>query len=386
MLEHTRALRLYYLTSFAAMGIFMPYQPLWLAARGIDGWRMGAVVALRPIAMILAPVVFGMLADRFGLRGMLIRWASFGAMLSALLLGVAVHATVLGFGAIFAGFFVFSLLRVPMSTLADVASLESAGRHYGGIRLWGSIGFMLAVVCAGWWLELEEPSPYPYAIACLTMAAFVASFWVPKTGRLPPRPVLREAAGLLRRPRFHCFLALLFAWTLAHSGYDLCISLHLKALGATGAQVGLAWGLATFAEILLMARAGQAIERWGALTCVAFGIGVAAGRWLLLGSVTSLPLILLLQPLHALSFALVWVAGIVWVREEAGDGLLGSAQGMAATSMALGTALGMLAWGALHGAAGARPVFLAASGISTLALIVVGWVRRRRLVLGTGLS
>ena len=91
MLNPSHTLRLYYFAAFAAMGVFLPYLPAWLEARGITGLRMGLVVAVRPAAMILSPILFGLVADTLGARGTLLRWACLGALaaiglLSALML------------------------------------------------------------------------------------------------------------------------------------------------------------------------------------------------------------------------------------------------------------------------------------------------------------
>ena len=371
MQTNARALRLYYFVAFAALGVFMPYQPIWLVARGIEGWRMGLVVALRPIAMIVAPVVFGLLADRFGIRGQLMRWAGFATLLTVSLLTIAYQFGELSFFAVLFAFLMFSLVRVPMLTMADVATLE-CGQHYGGVRLWGSLGFMLVSVGAGYWLRFEHPTPYLLSISVLMLGAFLVSFAVPSTRSVPVRAVVREATQLLRRPRFRLFLGVVFGWQLAHSGYDLCISLHLQVLGATGTQVGLAWGVATLAEVFVMARAAGALRQWGALQCLTVGLFVAALRWLLLAVTRSLPLVLALQPLHAFSFGLVWVAAMGFVRGEADARLLASAQGMTAACMAMGTTVGMVAWAAVNQSLGARPVFMLAAAISVGAALLLG--------------
>ena len=83
------ALPLYYLAVFGALGAYLPYFPVWLEARGIEGVGMGAVSALMPALGIVGPPLFGLVADALGLRGWLLRVACIGAALPFVQLGAS---------------------------------------------------------------------------------------------------------------------------------------------------------------------------------------------------------------------------------------------------------------------------------------------------------
>ncbi|HVY49719.1 MAG TPA: MFS transporter, partial [Minicystis sp.] len=165
---------------------------------------------------------------------------------------------------------------------------------------------------------------------------------------------------------------------IAHASYDLCATLHLRDLGASGTYTGVFWALGVVAEVLLMAQAGPVFARASARRLLVLGIAGATVRWALLASVTSLPVLLALQPLHALSFALVWLACLAHLKEHVAPHVAATAQGLFTTAVALGSVSGMLAWGPLYRARGGAVVFGAAALVSAVALaLALAFARRR---------
>ena len=371
------ALRVYYFASFAALVTLLPFLPAWLEARGMIGVRMSAVCAIRPIMGVIAPVAFGLLADVFGWRGSLLRVATLCSILAmgviALASGIGIE---LGFWALFLSILVYSFFRAPMTLLADVSALEE-NSSYGRKRLWGSLGFLTLALLVGWLIDPAELAPLPVAVMLVLVPAFLVSFALPRGGGRPSRPVFRDARRLAGSWHYRWFLITVVAWTASHAGYNLIISLYLRDLGATTAFIGVAWAVATLAEVGLMAVSSPLIGRFGAPALLVAGIAITAVRWLLIGSVQSLPVLLALQPLHAISFALVWVSALAFVKESAPDHVLATGQGLCSTAFAVGGGLGTMAWGPLYAHSGGVPVFHATAALAGLACISALILERR---------
>ena len=110
------------------------------------------------------------------------------------------------------------------------------------------------------------------------------------------------------------------------------------------------------------------------LTIALFG---AAARWTLLASVASIPALLALQPLHALSFARMWLASLAYVKESAPEAALATTQGLFSAALAAGSVLGMPLWGALYRRFGGSFLFGTAAIIAaTAAGLALVWARR----------
>ena len=152
-LSSASLIRLYYLASYASIGVFLPFISPWLVAQGITGMRLSAVSCTRPVAGIVAPLVFGWLADRFRLRGSLLRFACVTSLVPFSILTLLYFAGIdVGFAGAFFAVAAFSFFRVPMMTIADVTAMEKP-QSFGGLRLWGSLGFLCAALPVGLWIS-----------------------------------------------------------------------------------------------------------------------------------------------------------------------------------------------------------------------------------------
>jgi PPP family 3-phenylpropionic acid transporter len=155
----------------------------------------------------------------------------------------------------------------------------------------------------------------------------------------------------------------------AHSAYDLILSLHLRDLGASSGCVGVAWAVGTLAEVALMFVSRSWLARCGAPRLMLAGAVTAVLRWVLLALVHDPIALTMLQPLHAGSFALVYVAALEFVRRRAEPHVLATAQGVYTAAGASGAALSMFLWAPLYEAARGPTVF---AGAAALALVSVG--------------
>jgi PPP family 3-phenylpropionic acid transporter len=363
-------LRLYYFVFFSALGAYNPFFPTWLRARGIEGFAMSSIMVLNPLFGMVAPLAFGVAADTLGLRGSLLRIAAMGALLP---FGAIVVLSLTGHGipywTLFSFMAVFAFFRGPLVSLADVTALEDPG-SYGRTRLFGSAGFMAMAVLAGFVIDPASPAALPVAVALpLVLTAVVAARLPAKSAR-PPEPIAEDAVRLLRSPDYLLFLFGSLLWYASHVSYDLCFSLQLRDIGASSGAVGVFWAVGVIAEIALMSVAHRLFERFSPARLISFGLASAAARFALVASVHSLGVLFLLQPLHALTFALVWTASLEFVRKRAPSHVLATAQSLFSVSACLGSALGMLAWGPLYAKSGGTAVFAGASAVALLGSFV----------------
>lgn len=375
-------LRLFYFLCFASLGLYLPFLPPWLEARGVTGFALGAVLANLPALGLVAPPLFGLLADAFGLRGYLLRVACGGAALAfgALSLSPLLSGRALGFAGLFAAIFAFAFFRAPIIPMVDVIALEevkSSGVTYPRIRIWGSIGFLITAVTAGRYIDPTREAALPVAVAVALAALFAASFGLPPRAATPPMPLRGNVRSLLQDTDIVAFLAASFLSQAAHSSYDSCYSLHLRDLGLSGTSTGFAWGIGVVAEVLVMAFGAPLFDRFRAPTLLAAAFAGASIRWILVASIRSELGLFAVQILHACSFALVWLASIGFVKERVPGAVLATGQGLFTASIAAGSVLGILVWGPLYHRFGGGLTFASAAVISALALGVAGWLSRR---------
>jgi PPP family 3-phenylpropionic acid transporter len=228
----------------------------------------------------------------------------------------------------------------------------------------------------GWALDPRAAAPLPATIGALLFFALVAAWPLPAAPASPRLPALREARGLLAAPSYALFLGVSLLAQTAHAGYDLCFSLHLRDRGASDARIGAAWAVGVVFEVVLMAFAAPICARFSPPALLLVALLGSSARWLLLATVGSVTVLCLLQPLHALSFALWWVASLEYIRRRAPAGALATAQGLFSAATALGSVVGMLAWGALYRRAGGAAVFGAAAAVALLGALSTALFRK----------
>jgi PPP family 3-phenylpropionic acid transporter len=364
---------LYYFGFFTALGVFLPYFTLWLVGQGLSATEATRVLALTPLMSLLAPPLFGLWADARRARVWLLRGCSLLTFVAFLGFFVA-HTR----SALYLTTLLFAFFRAPLIPLSDAVALEHVRRHggsYGRLRLWGSIGFLVAVGAGGMLLESAGLTAIVVAAAQATAVCAVCAWAMPA----PPvvhRPVVGAWLALLDSADWWIFFAAIVFGQMATAAYDSGFTLHLAQLGFRGRFVGVAWATGVAAEIGLMALSSRILARIGAARLLTLSLATAVVRWTLLARVTSATAILCLQPLHGVTFGLFWVASVTLVRDR-GLGAPTAAQGLFAAALGLGSLVGMNLTGALLDAGGGRLVYQSAACAALAATICAAWYARR---------
>jgi MFS transporter, PPP family, 3-phenylpropionic acid transporter len=362
----------YYFTYLGAIGVFLPFVSLVLSAAGLPAAEVTQVMALGPLAGLLVPPLVGLVADWRSARVWLLR---VGTLLTALVsFGFATQAPPRW--RLVATMAAFSFFRAPLLSLADAVALDltaRSGGHYGRVRLWGSLGFLVAALGGGRLYDRVGAAHMMLLCSALLALAVAGSFALPPLSPAMPthspapaearQRVLAEWQKMLARPALWLFLAAAFLWYAASSTYDGAFSLHLKRLGFDGRFVGIAWAVGVAAEVALLAVSGPILARLGAARLFALGTATAVVRWLCLGQVKSAAAILVLQPLHGITFGLTYVAG-VHLASERGGRAPAAAQGLFAMATMSGSLAGMSIAGALLDRWGGPGLFTVASAVA----------------------
>ncbi|MFL6566713.1 MAG: MFS transporter [Burkholderiales bacterium] len=295
----------YYCAHFVHAGLFMAYFPLWLAWRGFDAVEIAWVLALPQIMRTFAPAGWGALADRTGaLRALVVlSCAGFALGFAALPFAgsFAAVAIVIGIsGLISAG-------ALPLVEALTLRALSGQPGRYGPIRLWGSVGFIAAVLAGGAWLDAAPVAALPWAMLGFALATLVAALSLPGgSARLRPEPVpLRLDAAVVR------LLACGFCMAAAHGTLYAFFTLHLERSGYRLSTIGMLWTLGVIAEIVVFVFLPQLFRRFTLSTILAASFGCAVVRFLLLRWLAEvLWLLALAQLLHAATFGAFHAAAV----------------------------------------------------------------------------
>ena len=371
------ALIVSWLAYFGALGLFFPFLSIYLTNElGMSPHVATTWFALMPAMTLVVPPLVGLLADAERARTWLLRGC---AALSAL--GFVAFVSMRGAltpGAwlvVGAGFLGFAAARAPLTSLLDAIGFEVAdqlGTHYGRLRLWGSIGFALAVWAGSRLVDVQGLAPlFGGAAAGLGVVA-LAAWWLPAPS-LEKRPGTGKLFALmLGDKRTRILFATIVVSHLAGSSYDSCFSLHVVKLGLGRSMAASLWAVAVAAEIVVLLLSDRLIRRVGTDRLLVVSLVTASVRWTVIAVATEPTWLYLAQPLHGISFGLYYVVCARAMR-SLGPGLPTASQGLLASAFGLGGVGGMLMSGRLFEVGGGRLVFGVAALLALVAAAFAVW-------------
>ena len=134
----------FYFFYFAALGAFLPFWPLYLNYKNFTAYEIGIITGVMIGTKIIAPNVWGWIADKTGLRHRVIQ---FGTLSCFIIFTFA--SSIESFFNMVALIFFFSFFwnaSLPQFEAVTMSTLGSSYNKYSQIRLWGSLGFILSVL------------------------------------------------------------------------------------------------------------------------------------------------------------------------------------------------------------------------------------------------
>lgn len=363
-----RPIQIYYAGYFGALGMFWPYFGPLMVSFGLTPAEATSAIAVYPFCGMFVPPLLGVIADAAHARRRLLRILSTGALLSFAGFTLAARVPWLLIPVALS----FAVCRAPLIALVDasaVAAARAAGTSYGRLRLWGSAGFLVASLVAGELTARHGVRAVLPASLLLLACAATAAWVVPAAAAEKKVPVVKLWLERMRRPAMGLFLVTVMLAGVAHATYDAGFSLHLERIGLGGRFIGLAWGIGVSSEVLLMAASGKLLERWGSERLLGVAIAVQVVRWLLLAHVRDAATLLVLAPLHGVTFGLLWVSGVATAHRLGSAHAPTASQGIFLAASSLGSTIGMSVAGRTLAAWGGRGMFLAAAAVAALALV-----------------
>lgn len=363
----------FYLFYYGAIGVFVPFFSFYLQRRGFSALQIGQLMAIPMVMRVLAPGLWGWTADRSGRRDLPVR---VGALLS--ILGMALLVGASGFLAVALALAAFALPWSGLLPQFEANTLSHLGAHphrYGLVRLWGSVGFILAVVLGGLAFAGERVAAVPAVLLLLVVATAVALWQVPPT---PAPPAVRGADGLgtvLRRPWVLALLLVCLLQQAAFGPYYVFFTIYLDELGYGTGVAGLLWAWGVAAEILMFVYTPRLIERFGSRVLLLSALGASVVRWLLTAwGGASLPLLVFAQTLHMAAFGLFHAVVVLLIHRAFGGRLQGRGQALySAIGFGIGGALGSLGSGYAWSLAGPAGAWTGAALVAGLAMAVAWW-------------
>ncbi len=342
-----------FLQYFGLAALIVPltrYLQTAAASGGLDfqPTHVGYIYATFAVGAIVAPLVVGLLADRWFAAEKVIACAH--ALMAALMGGAAVWCdfhdgstaatsdTVWPLFVFVLGYAIGTQITLTLTAVISFRNLPDSGVFWY-VRLVGTVGWIAAGVVTGWMMNPISPQPlYASAVTSAALAAF--ALLLPHT---PPkghgRPV-REVIGLpavkmFRDRSFVVYAGVLLLCNMMNQFYALFTAPYLKGLGV---EVDLgAWGrlqpevimaLAQVCEVGCMAATPWLLRRFTLKQLMLAGVVGYLLRNALLYAANVPGIVAVALPMHGWGYAFYGLLGSYFVDREAPAHLRAGAQSL----------------------------------------------------------
>lgn len=351
-------LRREFLHTFAAMACVLPYLSYVFVDYGWSASQIGYAGAVLPAASLVAGPVWGWFGDRWPQT--VPRVAMLTTAGAAAAIAIAIETS--GYWAALIALAAYGAASSPLEPLLTAAALRLRGskEQLGNVRAMGSVGWIIGLLAGGLVLDLAGHSALVFLVAAGLMTSGPrpepgARVAVASAGGMPVRPVLRVMALTFPLP-FCMSTFVIFTAGWVHG------DLGLGAVAATSALM-----LSAALEVpafLLIDRIGRRVTPTALIATAFLPLCVA---WTAVTFASSLPALLAVQPLVAVSFALWFVGQASAIAERVPPERLASAQTLAAvvTQGVVRPAAGLIG-GAIAAQAGFGAIFATLAVVSLL--------------------
>jgi MFS transporter, PPP family, 3-phenylpropionic acid transporter len=309
---------------YAAFGVSSPFLPAFFAARGLTPVEIGILFAAGTAIRLVSGPLVGRMADRARALRIVLAACAALAVVAALAM-LPAH----GFARLFAISLLHAAALAPITTLADALALSAAaprawglGFEYGWVRGTGSATFIAGTLVSGQVVGGWGLGAIIVLHAALLVAAAGGGLLVPEARRVVTRDEPASTAS---------------------------------AVGLLPATASMLWSEAVAAEVVVFFLVGPwLVERLTPAGVLGLAAGAGAVRWLVMAATADTVALVLVQPLHGLTFAALHLACMRLIGAIVPAPLAATGQAMYALGAGATNAVFALVAGRLYESVGAR--------------------------------
>ena len=362
----------FYFSYYFFVGAFVPYWGLYLQSEHFSAADIGILMSLFQISRIFAPNFWGWLADHTGKRAQWIKLTSF--------LGLCGFMAVFWAHGFFWLFFVMAALSLftsstlPLAESLTLAHLATTNGHYSRIRMWGSLGFVVASVVLGFVIDASDIKSILWFLLLVQMTLFALSYTLPD-----PKLVAHENDHfsiwqVIKHPNVIALLIGCSLMVTAHGVLYNFYSIYLSQHGYSKGTIGLLWAVGVVCEIGIFMLMPKIMNRYSLKTILITSLALAVLRFSLIGAaIDHLWLLILAQSLHAATFGSFHAASVEVItqffkgRHQAkGQAIYNS------VAYGIGGTIGGISGGYALQYLGGQQTFMLAAIFPLIGLIVIG--------------
>lgn len=306
---------------------------------GFSGIQVGVIYSLLPLATIIAPFIGGQIADRyFAAQKVVALLQLVGGLFLFYIASISNYSGMLRM------MFIYCLLYAPTLALTNsiaFINLKNSEKEFGQIRVWGTIGWIVAGLALSGWRTMATGAPaIEIAGDTLLLAGGFSiimgllSFTLPNT---PPTKkaahplAFLEAVKMLNNKNIIIFFIIAFIvstelmfYYILTAPFLTSVKIGIDSDSVTGVMI-----IAQIAEILVMAfLLPYYLPRYGIRRTMIFGILAWPLRYLIFAIGSPTWLVIVSLALHGFCYVFFFTVVFIYVDRVAAEDIRHSAQSL----------------------------------------------------------
>ena len=361
----------FYFFYYFFVGLFVPYWGLYLQSKNFTAFQIGILLSLFQISRIFAPNFWGWLADHTNKRARWIKLASFIGCVGYL--GIFWADSFFMIFLVMMSMSLFTSSTIPLAESLTLSHMASTNGSYSNIRLWGSVGFIIASFFFGILIDRYSVIILIWALLFIQLIILFLSFSIPDKKFELISDTKRSIWKILKKREV---IALLLGCALMVSSHGLLYnfySIFLKEQNYSSSLIGFLWSIGVIFEIFIFILMPKILSKFNLKEVLLISLFLAVVRFFLIGYYVDILLVLILaQILHAATFGSFHVASVELVsihfhreHHSRGQSIYNS------ITYGLGGTIGGLGGGIMIDKFGAASTFMLSSILPLIGFLVI---------------
>lgn len=368
--------KLYFFLIFGALGTLVNYAPLYFKQLNFSGTQISTILVLGSIALILVAPKYGLIFDTAKDKR------------NVLLVSIFVMAASLGMIGYLRAFIpililwvIYRIVNGPLYSISENLSygvMTTQNSSFGGIRLWGSIGFAVAAWIGGWTYQLYGLQANNLlfftlmGLSALVLLRMPASVFDVEEDTEERDFSLREVFKLIVNNRFLLLMALALAVSdPVQDGVRSFENIYLENLGVQAGMIGLANMLSALTEVPFMSYADRVIHKFGIRRIIIFVFIFDILRRLSVWFFPTAGVVFTTSVMNSVSFTFRLVCSVTLVNLCLPKQVTSAANAfVGVTLFSLGYVISNALGGLIYDNWGNRPIYLMGAAFSLISLLL----------------
>lgn len=369
----------YYFTAFMTSGSATAYAGIWFSDQGFDASQVGLIGSVPVFIMLVLNIVVGRIADKASdWRQVIVIGAALGGIIPIALFLVHDFWSFL---------LIWTLASIPVAAIgpvADAAAMRMTRRNgtdFGFIRAWGTIGYLAVIIATGWIVAAFGGGAFLPFFVGLALLRGVTAFGLPNFRA--PRQMLTLAqagAGRMREVMKPWFLLPLVGWSMVFATHLVLNSFQALLWhdqGIPDFTIALLIGLGAASEATMMFVFKRFAGRFPARALILLSAIVTVIRWSAMALLPPVPVLVGLQLLHSVTFALGYMGCVHFIANWTSEDIAAEAQSFFQVLQQAMSVVAITAFGWIAGPLGAKAYFATAGFAAVGGLLI--WLSMRMM-------